>query len=354
MSEDFCKVKPLNKNEVIKAIERRNPRFIPGWYSWVADETWAKYGEKLKLLLSSYADDLILVDYDMPYGFKEPAPGRDEFYLYYINRPGVFSGMRTSDLKGDWEKIEKILMKNFPNPYAKGRFDNAKAIRTKYPDVYLAGHWWATFFERMIALRGEEEFLTDIYLEKEKLEKLGWMICDFLCGIVDGFAEARMDGIFFSDDLGFSNSLVFSPEIFRTLFKPWYKKLFGCIKGHNMHVIMHSCGFIWDIIPDLIDCGLDVLHFQPSVLDSKKLVKEFGKDLTFFGGIDIQKFLINSSAIEVDIGIKEIYSILDHDGGGYIAGPSNSIMPDTPFENIEAMLSAMKKYSDRREIDKFI
>jgi len=344
---------PLSKSEVIKAIERKNPSFIPGWYDWVADETWGKYGQSLKNLLDNYSNDLMLIDYDMPKGFIEAAPGRDEFHIYYVNRPGVFSGMRKSDLIKSWPKVEE-LMQRFPDPYARGRFDTAVKMREKHKDVYLLGHWWATFFERMIALRGEEDFLTDIYLERKKLEKLGWMICDFLCGIVDGFAEAKMDGIFFSDDLGFSQSLVFRPEIFRTLFKPWYKKLFEHIRSHDMHVMMHSCGFLWEIIPDLIDCGLQVFHFQPSILDIQRLVKEFGKDLTFFGGIDIQKFLVNSSVKEIDIGIKRVYEILDHDGGGYIAGPSNSIMPDTPFENIEAMLSAMSIYRDRKIIGHYV
>ncbi|MBN1298983.1 MAG: hypothetical protein JW997_04785 [Actinobacteria bacterium] len=340
---------PLSKIEVIKAIEKKNPSDIPGWYNWVADETWEKYGQKLKELMDYYTNDIVMVSYDMPEGFVEPAPERDEFHIYYVNEPGVFSGMRKSDLARSWEKLEK-LMKNFPDPYAKGRFYNARDLRHKQQDAYIAGHWWALYFERMIALRGEEDFLTDIYLERQRLEKLGWMICDFFCGIVEGFAEAGMDGIFFSDDLGFSRSLVFKPEIFRQIFKPWYKKLFAKIKSHNMHVIMHSCGYIWEIIPDLIDCGLDVLHFQPSVLDSKRLVKEFGRDLTFFGGIDIQRFLPNSTPEELEKGIREIFGILDHDGGGYISGPSNSIMPDTPFENIERMLYSMKKYSDRKLI----
>jgi len=349
MESKFKKIEPLKKAEVIKAIERKNPHLVPGWYNWVADETWEKYGGKLKKLLDNYSNDLMLVDYDMPESFIEPAPGRDEFYIYYVNKPGVFSGMRKSDFIKNWPKLEDF-MKKFPDPYAKGRFDNAKISRSKNPDVYLVGHWWATFFERMIALRGEQDFLTDIYLERRKIEKLGWMICDFFCGIVDGFARSGMDGIFFSDDLGFSQSLIFRPEIFRTLFKPWYKKLFERIISHNMHVMMHSCGLIWEIIPDLIECGLQVFHFQPSILDIQKLVKEFGRDLTFFGGIDIQKFLINSSVQEIDSGIKKIYQTLDHDGGGFIAGPSNSIMPDTPFENIEAMLVSMKKYGDRKLI----
>lgn len=341
------KREPLSKNEVIQAIERKNPVHIPGWYDWIADETWEKYSDKLKVLLSGYSNDIILVDYDMPEGFVEPAPGRDEFYIYYINEPEVFSGMRTSDLKGGWDVIEEKLIKHFPDPFAKGRFERANEIRKQHPDVYLVGHWWATYFERMIALRKEDDFLVDLYVNRKKVEKLGWLICDFFCGIVDGFAEAGMDGIFFSDDLGFSTQLIFSPDLFRQLFKPWYKKLFERIRKHNMHVIMHSCGYLWEIIPDLIDCGLQVFHFQPYILDIQRLVSEFGKDLAFFGGLDIQKFLIQSTPNEVTEGIQKIFSILDHDGGGYIAGPSNSLMPDTPFENIQAMLEAMAIYSDR-------
>jgi len=347
------KLKPLSKTEVIKAIEKKEPTHIPGWYNWIADETWEKYGDRLKTLLDDYTNDIMLVDYDMPEGFVESAPGRDEWQIYYINEPGVFSGMRTSDFKGcHWDIIEEKLMGNFPDPYGKGRFDRVKEIRKHNPDVYLTGHWWATFFERFIALRKEEDFLIDLLLNKEKVEKLGWMICDFFCGIVDGFAESGMDGIFFSDDLGFSTQLIFRPELFRELFKPWFKKLFERIHKHNMHVIMHSCGHLWEIIPDLIDIGMDVHHFQPSVMDMKRYVREFGKDLAFFGGLDIQKFLINSTPDEVRTGIKEIYNTLDHDGGGYIAGPSNSLMPDTPFENIQAMLESMQEYSDRAKLHK--
>ncbi len=109
--------KPLARTEVIKAIEKKNPSHIPCWYTWVADETWEKYGDHLRDLLSDYKDDVVLVDYDMPRGFVKPDSGRDEWSIYYINKPGVFSGMRTSDLKGsDWDTIEKTLLKNFPDP----------------------------------------------------------------------------------------------------------------------------------------------------------------------------------------------------------------------------------------------
>jgi len=211
----------------------------------------------------------------------------------------------------------------------------------------VVGHWWAAFFERFIALRKGDEFLMDLYIIRAKVEKLGWQMCDFFCGIVDGFAEAGMDGIFFSDDLGFATQLIFPPQLFREMFKPWFKKLFDRIHQHNMHAILHSCGYLWEIIPDLIEAGMDVHHFQSSVLDPEKYVKEFGKDLTFFGGIDIQKFLISTDAEGVRKGVKEYFRILDHDGGGYIAGPTNTVMPDTSFENIVAMCKAMSDFSER-------
>jgi len=341
----------LHKTEVIKAIERKNPSYIPCWYDWIADETWAKYGDKLKNLLSDYKNDIILVDYDMPDGFVEPAPGRDEWHIYYINEPGVFSGMRSSDLKKyDWDILEEVILKHPPDPYAPGRFEHATKMRAQYPDNYLVGHWWATFFERFIALRNEADFLSDLYLNRNKVVQFGNMMCDFFCGIVDGFSDAGMDGIFFSGDLGFEAQLIFPPDVFRDVFKPLFKRLFDRIHHHNMHVIMHSCGYLWDIIPDLIDIGMDVHHFQSSVLDPEIYVKRFGKDLTFFGGIDIQKFLISTNPDGIRKGVKHYMSILDHDGGGYIAGPTNTIMPDTSFENIEAMYETMSIYSDRNKL----
>lgn len=341
----------LHKSEVIKAIERKNPSHVPCWYDWIADETWEKYGDRLKKLLSAYKNDIIIVDYDMPDGFVETAPGRDEWQIYYIKAPGVFSGMRTSDLKkSDWDILEKVILKNPPDPYAPGRFEHAKKMRAQYPDNYLVGHWWATFFERFIALRDEGDFLVDLYMNRKKVEQFGNMMCDFFCGIVDGFGNAGMDGIFFSDDLGFESQLVFPPDIFRELFKPWFKRLFERIHHNNMHVIMHSCGCLWDIIPDLIDIGMDVHHFQSSVLKPEDYVKKFGKDLSFFGGIDIQKFLISATPEEVRKGVKEYMRILDHDGGGYMAGPTNTIMPDTSFENIEAMFETMSIYADRNKL----
>lgn len=338
----------LKKREVIKAIERKNPDFIPGCYSWFAKETYSKYGKDLIKVQGNYIDDLIFFDYTLPENFIESEEGKDEFYICCADKPDVFR--KLSNLQHDWLKIEKLIS-NSPDPYSKDSFNSVKILRKKYPDSYLAGCWHATFFERLTSLRGED-FLNDLYLERTEVEKLGWMLCDFFCDIVDCFSEVKMDGIFFSDDLGLPTSVAFDPALFRKIFKPWYKKLFEKIKQKNMHVMMHSCGCLWEIIPDLIDCGLDVLHFQPSVMDIKRLVKEFGKDLTFFGGIDVNNFLSKSTPEQVTSGILEMFKIMDRKNCGFISGPSNLIMPDTPFENIVAMLDAMKKFSDRDFLNK--
>jgi uroporphyrinogen decarboxylase len=190
----------------------------------------------------------------------------------------------------------------------------------------------------------------DLYTDREKIIRFGWKICEFFCGIIDGFGKVGMDGIFFSDDLGFARQLIFSPDIFREVFKPWYKEIFERIHKNGMHVIMHSCGYLWEIIPDLIEIGLDVHHFQPFVMDMNAYVREFGKDLTFFGGIDIQKFMIDNDPEGIRNGIKEIFQTLDHDGGGFMAGPSNTLMSDTPYENIVAMYEAMNEFAPRSKL----
>ena len=113
-----------------------------------------------------------------------------------------------------------------------------------------------------------------------------------------------------------------------------------------MHVCLHSCGDVRTIIPDLIELGLDILHpIQPTAMDRKELAREFGGHITFCGGIDVQDLLPCASPQQIREEIKDIVGTLGIFGGGLILNAANSIMPETPFENIEAMFETCHKYS---------
>ena len=116
----------------------------------------------------------------------------------------------------------------------------------------------------------------------------------------------------------------------------------------NIKIAWHSCGSIAPIILDFIDIGLDILNpLQPLAKDMtpELLSREFGKDLMFFGGIDVQDLLPNGTPQKIKDEIKRRIEILGKHGR-YIVAPAHNVQDDTPVENVLAMFEAVREYSD--------
>ena len=186
------------------------------------------------------------------------------------------------------------------------------------------------------------------YLEKaaKEVRRLGERLLEFYLVLVDRYAEAGVDGIMSSDDWGSQNGLMINPKIWRRIFKPWYKELVNAIHKRGLHAILHSCGNIYEIIPDLIEIGFDVLHpIQPGALDLEKVAREFKGKICFFGGIDVQYLLPKGNPREVREGITRAIKTLASKEGGVIAAPANAIVPDIPLENIKTMYETVAEFN---------
>ncbi|MCL4386669.1 MAG: hypothetical protein M1326_10230 [Cyanobacteria bacterium] len=161
--------------------------------------------------------------------------------------------------------------------------------------------------------------------------------------------EAGVDILCFYDDLGSQNGLQISPEIFRKFYKPFYKKLWQKIKSDfkNKYIFLHSCGNISEIIADLIECGLDILHpIQPETMDVYSIVKEYKKDLVFWGTMSNQKTFPFGSKEDI---FKEVKDRVKNIGSqsGLVLGSSNTLGKDIPIENIKYFTEACKTYCER-------
>ena len=109
--------------------------------------------------------------------------------------------------------------------------------------------------------------------------------------------------------------------------------------------MIHSCGKIDEILPDLIDCGLDVFNpFQPEVMDVFEVKKKYGDHLSFYGGISTQRTLPFGTAEQVKEEVKRLLDIVG-ENGGYIASPAHAIPADAKTENIVAMIDALKEFN---------
>ena len=201
----------------------------------------------------------------------------------------------------------------------------------------------AQIFERCWNLRGFETFLMDLYINKNFAHKLLDKVTNIQIQRVKNFLEicGKYLNIFkISDDLCGQTAPFISPQSYTEMIMPYHKRYIEEIKKFtNAKIALHCCGNIRPLLPRLIEVGFDVVHpFQHSCpeMNPSELKKEFGKDLVFWGGIDVQKFLPTATPEEVVVEVKNIINIMRNDGG-YIFSPSHNIQADIPPENLEAM-----------------
>jgi len=134
------------------------------------------------------------------------------------------------------------------------------------------------------------------------------------------------DGVMFCEDWGTQERLLVSPKMWRDLFKPDFTRLCAAAKQRGLHVWMHSCGYIWDIIPDLIESRIAVLQLdQPGLFGVDRLAEDFGGRVNFWCPVDIQRVLPTGDLDRIDAFARDLVERLSpfgRDGGraGFIAG----------------------------------
>lgn len=204
------------------------------------------------------------------------------------------------------------------------------------------------FFEIAHFMRGMEAFMMDLALNPDFACRLMDHIADYLLERTRRILEAGQGGftIFeYNDDIASQNSLFISPGMWRKYNKPRMAKFCNLIHSHGAKVQYHSCGSVREVIPDLIEIGVDILNpVQPLAkgMAPFELKREFGNDLVFHGGIDIQNLLPHGSVEQVRESVRKMIDVVGR-GGGFILSGSHTIQADTPIQNIIAMLEEAKQ-----------
>jgi uroporphyrinogen decarboxylase len=154
------------------------------------------------------------------------------------------------------------------------------------------------------------------------------------------------------EDFGTQRGLIISPDMFREIVKPVLTSVFTPVKekllekNPNGKIMLHSDGAISDLIPDFIDMGIDILDpVQPRAagMNPLNLKHNFGKSISFHGGIDTQKILPFGSEKEVELEVRRKIEMLAP-GGGYLLSPSHNVQPDVPIKNIIVMIDTAREY----------
>ncbi len=215
---------------------------------------------------------------------------------------------------------------------------------TDYAIVLNLGN---TTFALSQRVRGFAELLEDLLINPEfasgLMERVTDIVCDMASAAVGAVGDL-VDAVSTADDLGIQTQPFMAPELYRQMVKPYHARLAATVHGlTDASFILHSDGAIRDLLPDLIDAGVDVLNpvqVNATGMSPGELNREFGKDLCFWGGIDTQKVLPFGSPSDVAREVRNRVGDLGRDGG-YVVASVHNILADVPAENIEAMLTAV-------------
>ncbi|MEM2929692.1 MAG: uroporphyrinogen decarboxylase family protein [Thermoproteota archaeon] len=192
-------------------------------------------------------------------------------------------------------------------------------------------------------LRGWSNWLIDLSSRKNMASKILDKMMDVLTYNLKKYVEALKDCvqiIGFGDDLGVQTGPQVSPRTYREMLKPYHSELFQYVKKHSkMFVFLHSCGSIYDLIPDLIDAGVDILNpvqISARNMEPERLKKKFGDQVTFWGGgVDTQNVFHVRKPEEVYEHVKKNILVFARNGG-YVFNQVHNIQANVPPENIMA------------------
>ena len=235
----------------------------------------------------------------------------------------------------------------FPDPDRPGRFDPYPAFIEASRDRFAFGGIGFSLFERAWTMRGMGNLLEDMLLHPSFVEELLDAILQYNLTIIDRILQFDVDGVRFGDDWGHQRGVMMGPRLWRTFIKPRIARMYGKVKDAGKVVMIHSCGAVEELLPDLIEIGLDIFNpFQPEVMDVYAVKRKYGEDLTFFGGVSTQQTLPYGTPAEVKTEAKRLMREVGR-GGGYVLAPAHDIPRDAPLENLLALVEAVQEQMGR-------
>lgn len=286
---------------------------------WVLPWATNNYPELLEEIHQEYPDDIIQSVYtvfsQIPKMVGDPHEigiSTDDWGCIRVNvQRGIIGEVKEPLVKDDeWEDYENV---HIPDEWLTFDMDIANKSISETDKFVIAGTC-PNPFERLQYIRGTENFYIDLMTRPEKMFVFIGKLHKHYCSLLEKWAQTDVDGLMMMDDWGSQRSLLINPSIWRELFKPMYKDYIDIAHKHGKKMFMHSDGYILDIIPDLIELGLDALNCQIFCMGTDKLA-EFAGKITFWGEIDRQEILPRGSVTDVENAVHQVHDALWTNGG---------------------------------------
>lgn len=308
---------PTTSRELVKrAIEFRSPERVPRqlWVLPWAERTWPR---ELADIRSRYPDDIVtappFLEEPLRTSGDEYAPGiyTDEWGCRFENRQWGIIGEVKDPLLRSWKGLDTVRLPRERLSVDRRRVDAFCAST----EAFVLSKTAVRPFEQLQFLRGPMQLYLDLADRPDELFVLLERLHGFFKEELELWAETDVDALFFADDWGGQTSLLVSPALWREVFKPLYRDYAGIARRAGKYLFMHTDGYVVDILPDLVEIGVDAVNAQLFCMDIEDLGRRFAGRLTFWGEIDRQWLLPYARPEEVAAAVDRVRTALWRDGG---------------------------------------
>lgn len=333
------------RERVYRALEMRGPDRVPR-------DLWALPIAEIE----QGADRMDRFRADWPIDFDEFAGGvrgtqvrgkphvvgqyTDEWGCTFENIHAGVIGEVKRPLLADWSDLDKLR-----EPTELLDFDvDAVNARCRASDRFVRSVCVARPFERCQFLRGSENVFMDIAEDSDEFRELLGRLHAYYCKEMQAWARTEVDGLFWMDDWGTQQSLLINPATWREVFKPLYAEYVRIAHDADKKAFMHSDGNIADILPDLLEIGVDAINCQLFCMDIEALGRRFKGQITFWGEIDRQHILPHGSEQDARAAVRRVADALGSADGGVIA--QFELGAAARFQNAVAVYDEWSRYPD--------
>lgn len=329
-----------SRERVIAAIEFKGPDRLPHRHCYLPAtiKQYPDLGKLLKEFPSDFAgDDLPEASSYNASNLYKAGQWVDEWNCTWTVLKDGFLGQVTGHPLEDLDSLKEYC---WPEACNSDISAAVKIVENRGERYVLLGE--LTLFERMVDLRGFENIMTDIAAGEPELLKIRDNVLKYNLDMIDRLLELKPDGIYMADDWGSQISLMINPSIWRELFLPAYRKMFQRIREAGKHVFFHTDGYTIDILPDLVDAGVNVFWADLTVNPLDILKSRLGGRVCFLGLTDVQFVMRWGTPADVERHGKELIKALAIFNGGFIA--CSELDPDQPWENIRTIIETFYRY----------
>jgi uroporphyrinogen decarboxylase len=311
-----------SRSRVLRAVSHREVDRVPCFFT-AEDDVWARVMAHFGL-----RDRVEVIRHF----------GGDTIQVTCYRPTADLSGVETIDdlVRVPWPGVEAVDIDGYAN--------RARAARKT--GLAVLGGAWASIFTHARRSMGEEKYLMAMLDQPELIARIVANEAESYLAINEAiFSRCSdcLDVCYFGSDLGAQRSLFISRDLIRRFFVPHLRRLTQQAKSYGLKVMYHTCGAIAEIVPDLIECGIDALdpvQVSAAGMDPAALARRFKGQIAFHGGVSTQTLLPFATPDQVRDKVKR--TIANLGPSGYVCGPDQSMMADIPIDNMTAMYEAAR------------